>query len=351
MASGLQQVSQGHAQVRVEDLFALDRGSWPYRLARLYGPTIRHLPSLYGLAWHATDGHWRVKRLVRGPQEGLLSGVRALVRELQPSAVISTHPLVNMLVLDALEAERLRVPVLAQVSELVTVHASWVEPRITAYGVATEEARFGVLRHGAPAAKVRVLGLPVGPEFGRAQAGPAATRLALGLEADRFTLLAMGGGEGAGGLEMAVQALIESGLELQLIVVCGRSAALERRLRTIAAPFPMRVLGFVDTIAALMAASDAVLTKGGPQTLAEAFVCGRPVLVTQTLPGQERGNEQLVERYGAGFHVPTPGRVVAATARLALDGELRAEMSAAARRLGRPQAACEVARWALALPA
>ncbi|MBI4491395.1 MAG: glycosyltransferase [Chloroflexi bacterium] len=349
LAHAFERLTEGTAQVSIEDVFALDRRSWPYRLGRLYGPTIRHLPGLYGLVYHAANGPRRARRLLRDAQAPLLPAVRRLVRELQPSAVVTTHPLVQALVLDALEAERLRAPVLAQVSELVSVHASWVEPRITAYAVATEEARLAVLRHGAPAARVRVLGLPIGPTF--AQAGPSAaeTRRALGLDPDRFTLLALGGGEGAGKLQMAVEALVESGLELQLVVVCGRNVGLERRLQALVAPFPMRVFGYVDTVAELMAACDVVLTKGGPQTIAEAFARGRPVLVTQTLPGQERGNEVLVQRANAGFYVPTPARVVAATARLALDEPLRATMSAAARQLARPAAAASVAQWALAL--
>lgn len=349
VASGLESVTAGSAQVSIEDIFALDRDSLSYRLMRAYGPIIRHVPSLHGLAYHAANGRWRVRRFINRPQPSLLLKVRGLVREFQPTVVITTHPMVQSLIMDALEAESLQAPVLAQVTELVSIHASWVEPRITAYAVATEEARLGVLRHGAPAARVRVVGLPTGPRFCQPCPPAADARRALGLDPDRFTLLALGGGEGAGKLQMAVEALAGSGLALQLVVVCGHNATLERQLRALAAPFPLHVYGYVDNIAELMAASDVVLTKGGPQTLSEAFACGRPVLVTQTLPGQERGNERLVERHRAGFYVPTAARVVAATARLALDEELRAAMAEAARRLAQPHAAATVAEWALAL--
>jgi UDP-N-acetylglucosamine:LPS N-acetylglucosamine transferase len=257
--------------------------------------------------------------------------------------------LVNGLVLDALEAARIARPAIAQVSELAKVHASWVEPRLTAYSAGTEEVRAALLRHGAPAESIRVLGLPVGPGFGRVSEDRHALRASLGLEPSRFTALALGGGEGAGGLNMAVEALLDSGLDVQLIVVCGRNSSLRRRLERVHPAVPMRVFGYVDDVHRLMAAADVVITKGGPQSIAEALASGRPVLVTSCLPGQEEGNDRLVERWGVGYHVPTQARVVAMTARLALDDPTYASVSSAVAQRARPDAAVRVAEWALAL--
>lgn len=349
LAAALAKVTDDNAVVRIEDLLALDGGSRAYRIPRLYGPIIRHLPAVYGLAYHATNGKRRAARLVRTFQNSLLPSVQELLHRFQPDVVITTHPLVNGLVLNALEAEGMGLPVLAQITELVSVHATWVDGRITAYSVPTEEARLAALKHGAPADRLRVLGLPIGPAFLDAQRPAAEIRRSLGLDQDRFTILALGGAEGAGGLQMAVEALADSGLDVQMIVVCGRNARLERRARGMSVPFPMRVFGYVHSIPALMAAASVVLTKGGPQSIAEALACGRPVLVTRALPGQEQGNERLVERWGVGFHVSTPARVVAAAARLSLDESACAAMAEAAHRAARPEAGREVAKWALAL--
>lgn len=347
VAAGFQAVTRGRAVVRIEDLFALDRSSVPYRLSRLYGPTIRRAPWLYGLAYHAVDGRCRSAWLARLGRGRLLPAVAELLRSFAPDLIVTTHPLVNGLVLEAVERTGARTPVVAQVSELVAVHSSWVDPRLTGYALATQEARLAALERGAAAVSVRVLGLPVGPRFGRLDR--EVERRALGLETQRFTVLALGGGEGAGGLRMAIKALLESELDLQLMVVCGRNAALEERLRQLRPPFPMRVFGYVDDVAALMAAADVVITKGGPQTIAETLASRRPVLVTGTLPGQERGNEWLVQRWGVGSFVPTPARVVASVARLALDEAAYAAMAAAAAQRARPDAATRVAEWALSL--
>src|SRR6185295_18607990 len=64
-------------------------------------------------------------------------------------------------------------------------------------------------------------------------------------------------------------------------------------------------MGFTPRVAELMAASDLLVTKPGPGTLAEAFHVGLPVIVTEnafTVP-QERANARWVARDGLGFVV------------------------------------------------
>ena len=42
--------------------------------------------------------------------------------------------------------------------------------------------------------------------------------------------------------------------------------------------------------------SDLVVTKAGPGTIAEATCCGTPPLLTSHVPGQEKGNTEVVAR-------------------------------------------------------
>jgi 1,2-diacylglycerol 3-beta-galactosyltransferase len=337
------------AQVEIVDLFALDRRALAWRLSRCYAPAIRYAPWLYGWLYHLTDRPRLVEVVIGRSQRRLLAPVRALLRHYQPHVVVSTHPLCNRLVLDALDAERGAAPLLAAVSELVSVHASWVEPRIAAYAVATAAARDAVLARGAPPDRVRITGLPVGARFGAVAESPEALRLALGLKPDPFTLLVVGGGEGAGQLLPALRVVERLGLPLQVIAVCGRNARLRARMERLRPSFPLRVFGYVDDIPELMHAADAVLTKGGPQTIAEALVAGRPVLVSHVLPGQEEGNEHFVAEHQVGVHVPTARRLAAALERLITDRAYAERLRDNARRLARPGAADAVAAWIGAL--
>jgi len=323
---------QHRAEVRIEDVMALSPASFPQRAIRLYPWVIRHAPTLNGIAFHATD-HRRVygalaglgSRRVRGP-------VAALLRAWEPAVVVTTHPFANRAVLDALATLDLHIPVLAAVTELVTVHASWFDARLDAYLVASTIARAAVLRHGADPAQVHLTGLPVGPAFGCQEQSAAQARRALGLDPCRFTVLLVGGGEGAGRLARQVAALDAYDLDLQMLVVCGRNVRLRVRLQQHAFRHPARVFGFVDTMPLLMRAADVVVTKGGPTTISEALASERPVIVTSIIPGQEEGNDRLVVEEGVGIGATSADEMVAAVVRLARDPRLHAEM---ARRAGR----------------
>lgn len=330
-------------QVFIEDVFAISPRTIPERVTRLYGPLIRVAPWLYGWMYHSLDTQRRYDVF-----SGLTKGrtrdkMQRLLERIRPDVIVSTHPLANRPLLDAIHLNGGSVPVVASVSELVTVHVSWVEPRLSLLNTATTESYQSVLRWGARPEIVRCVGLPVDERFGTVEPSPAELRQAMGLAPDRFTALLIGGGEGAGGIEAIVRRIQKTDLPVQLVVVCGRNESLRQRLIKSKLRTPTFVLGFVRTIPELMHAADVVVTKGGPQTIAESLVAGRPVILTQTLPGQEEGNGTFVESRGVGFRPGSVRRIVDNLAHLVNDPDQRAWMTANARRHGRPQAAGKLA--------
>lgn len=54
------------------------------------------------------------------------------------------------------------------------------------------------------------------------------------------------------------------------------------------------IKGFVDNMPEWMTASDMIITKAGPGTIAESFICGLPVLLNGFVPCQEEGNVPFV---------------------------------------------------------
>lgn len=331
------------AEVLIEDAFGLPPRTLLERVTRLYGPVIRFAPWFYGLLYHALDNRERYDAFARLTTSRTQRKLASRLAALRPDVVVSTHPLINRPLLRAIAETGHEAPVFASVSELVSVHVSWVEPGLALLNTATTESYQAVLKWGAKPGIVRCVGLPVAERFGHVEPTPAELREAMGLQPDRFTALLMGGGEGAGGIEAIVRAIQQTDLAIQLIVVCGHNQRLRDRLVRMSLRTPAFVFGFVDTIPELMHAADVVVTKGGPQSIAEALVAGRPVILTQTLPGQEEGNGSFVESRGVGFRPAPARRLIENLGRLVNDPDLRAWMTMNAVRHGRPAAAEQVA--------
>ena len=134
--------------------------------------------------------------------------------------------------------------------------------------------------------------------------------------------------------------------DVHVVVVRGRNTALKRRLDRLALRSGGRltVTGFVDNMSDWLRCCDLVVTKAGPGTIAEATCCGTPLLLTAHIPGQEKGNSEIVTGAGAGLRVPDVRRLVAEIGRLRRDRDAIEAMGAAAARLGRPDAAGHTAR-------
>ena len=137
---------------------------------------------------------------------------------------------------------------------------------------------------------------------------------------------------------------------LEVVVVAGRNEQLKARLERLDVPARHRatVLGFTREIDELMAAADIVLSKPGGLTTSEVLARGAALMIVNPVPGQETRNSDFVLENGAGVKVNNLPTLAFKLARLLDDPCRLQQMKANARRLGRPQAAFDVARAALA---
>jgi 1,2-diacylglycerol 3-beta-galactosyltransferase len=112
-------------------------------------------------------------------------------------------------------------------------------------------------------------------------------RKELGLDVDFPTVLVVGGGDGMGGIESISMELGnrlgQSGTKLtsQMVVVCGNNEAACKNLENVnwGKGVKVYVKGFVNNMDEWMKASDALVTKAGPGTIAEASICGLPCML------------------------------------------------------------------------
>ena len=100
-------------------------------------------------------------------------------------------------------------------------------------------------------------------------------RLLPDVDLDEPVVLLVGGGDGMGGIVEIASGLEQAlqGEKAHLVAVCGNNAAARDQLQS-SAGSGMSVMGFVDNMDEWMMASDVLVTKAGPGTIAEASICG-----------------------------------------------------------------------------
>jgi len=289
------------------------------KLGPAYSAALRFAPPIYGALYHATNGRRRYRAIVRWCEPLYRERLRDVFEQYDPDVIVSVHPLLNHAALRArTDAGMTHVPIVTVITDLGRVHEGWLLPEADLTIVPAREVYRRAIERGVPADRLRLCGHPIHPKFEDVSATPAEIRAKLGLPQDRTVTLLMAGGEGGGKLLPTTTALAKANLPLHLVVVTGRNAALKTRLEELAPtlPTPMTVLGFRNDIAELMRASDLLVTKAGPGTLAEASVAQLPVVVYDYVPGQERGNLDWVRSNGTGVVALTTAEVVSSVERI-----------------------------------
>jgi len=275
-------------------------------------------------------------RLRRGAILGsLVPWLRARPR---PAAVVSVMPNFNGILRDAIARSHPGVPLLVVLTDLADYPPRfWIEPGIDRVVVATAEAEGQAGQIGVPPARVsRVSGMVLHPRFYRCAetAAREGVRRELGIGKDRFAVMMLFGGKGSPEMQPLAERLLAADPALHLIAVCGENPRLLERLAALEGEAKGRLtrLGFTDRVAELLAASDLLVTKPGPGSLAEAFHQQVPVVLVRnlhTIP-QERFNTDFVRAQGLGRVVRHWREIPAAVLALHRDP---AELSAIRERL------------------
>jgi 1,2-diacylglycerol 3-beta-galactosyltransferase len=322
--------------------FLKDYAPPPYnRLPRIY-PEMVKVPELWGAGYKISDGRPQARIMTSTLWPYVRRAARRLVREHPADLLVSVHPLANSFFLRALGKNR--PPFITAVTDMVSTHALWYDKRADLILVPTRMARERAIQNHMAPEKVQVAGQPISERHCRPGPDKPALREKLGWPQDKFTVLLVGGGDGMGPLADTARAVDESGLDLSLVIVAGRNARLKSRLEAASWENPTFIYGFIDDMPDLMRASDAIVTKAGPGTIAEALVADLPIILYAKLPGQEDGNVHYVENRGVGVWAPEPLLVVRTLTRWICRPGERQRVVENCRSAARPDASRIIAR-------
>lgn len=220
-------------------------------------------------------------------------------RRQRPDMVVSLVPHFNHALRESLHNANPATPYVTILTDVADYPPHfWIERQEQYFICGSERAVAQARALGHPDNKVfRTSGMIIHPRFYEpVGADRQAERRRLGLEPDLPTGLVLFGGEGSRVMLDIAGRLDRSGIDLQLILICGHNEKLYRALSGRKRRIPVFVEGFTREVPYYMHLSDFFIGKPGPGSISEALAMKLPVIVASsawTLP-QERYNADWV---------------------------------------------------------
>jgi processive 1,2-diacylglycerol beta-glucosyltransferase len=336
-AAAVQQACAGRADIaEVQVLDVLQASSALYRdvLGKGYFALVEDLPWLVEWGYDISDPPFRR----RGPMDpwtraNALPLIRAIKR-FQPTAIVCTHFLPAQLLASLL----LRGVIDARTAIVTTDYdfqGLWLTGAFHALFVAREEGRVELTALGLPPDRVAATGIPIATQLDIAPARD---------DNEPPKLLISAGAAGGDYAVAVVRQTLHMRSSFTATVVCGRNDALRQRIEELVATAGnrYRVLGFTAEMPQLLRRADLFVGKPGGLSASECMTAGLPMVLVNSIPGQEVRNGDYLMEQGAAVRCNT-----AATIGWKIDEVLREpgrlkRMQAAAQRTGRPGAAADV---------
>jgi processive 1,2-diacylglycerol beta-glucosyltransferase len=322
---------------------------------KAYISIVRRAPELMGLLYDRTDQPWlhprrrlALDRLNTGPMIRLLKRV-------QPDLCVATHFLPAEIIAWLIAKRKLRAHNAIVVTDY-DVHAMWLCRTVDRYYLAIEEAAQYLAGIGVPKEKLRVTGIPIDPLFATS-VNKSEARKQLGLDAGATMVLISAGGYGIGPVQQLVKDLLALERPWQIVAIAGKSEKTRKHLEELAktaGKLPsgspkLCPVGFTTEMDKYMAAADLMVGKAGGLTTSEALARGLPMALIEPIPGQEERNADHLLEAGAAIRCNNLPAAAWKISGLLDDASRLQKMRDAAKGLGRPYAAVNIAEDALRL--
>jgi processive 1,2-diacylglycerol beta-glucosyltransferase len=229
--------------------------------------------------------------------------VLRLIAETRPDVIVSTYPGTTEVLGRLRRRGDVQVPVVSAITDLAALRL-WASRGVDLHLITHRESEPEV-RTIAPGSRIVWARGMTSPEFDEPVAQDAA-RAGLGLPPTGAVVIVSGGGWGVGDMEGAIATALSVADVATVVVLCGRSDALKRRLGTrFTREERVQLWGFTERMSELMAAADVLIHSTAGLTVLEAWIRGcRPISYGWGV-AHIRLNNLAFERFGIADVAPS----------------------------------------------
>ena len=307
-----------------------------------YFALVKSVPWLVGWGYDKSDQPFNMARGLKAwDRINNLDTVRA-IRDFAPTHVVCTHFL-PLRIMSLLVSQGSLSCSVSAVTTDYDFQGLWLTGAFTRMFVARAETRDHLVAIGVPERRVTVSGIPVRAEFD-APVDRSAVLRRYGLREHLPTVLVSAGAAGGDYVRAIVGQVQRVTVPHQTVVVCGRNAVLQASIDAQTADDDaVRVLGYTTDMPDLLRAADLFVGKPGGLSSSECMAVGLPMALINPIPGQEVRNSDYLLEEGAAVRCNYETTVGAKIERMLADPARLPAMSAAARHIGHPRAAPQIA--------
>jgi len=174
----------------------------------------------------------------------------------------------------------------------------WVYPDTDLYLVASESVRNRLMAKDIPKENILVTGVPVRKAFKDFKLNDQAEYR------KEKQLLILANAMESVKLDETLLEQLSQVKNLRTVIITGNQKNLYQKLMKLNRWNNIEIVGYAEDIAGYMAKSDLIISKAGGATIFEAIEMELPLLIQQSLVGQENHNVTFVQESGIGELVP-----------------------------------------------
>ncbi len=233
----------------------------------------------------------------------------------KPNKIVIFHFFLIKPVNEILKKHQLNIPILTVVTDPFTAHPIWFLEKDQHFVVFSQQLKehLSNIKKIAPE-RIHTFPFILNEKFSSriAEEEKEVLRLHHNIHPKAKVILIMGGADGIPKGVKILKRLLESGVNANILMVCGWNSNLARKANEIKKQYQaynLQVFGYVTFVYELLSISDLVITKCGASTFMEVLMCGKIPIINSYIWEQEKGNVDFICENQLGLYEKKVSRI------------------------------------------